>query len=314
VTQQGVVTALRSGNPIVTAVCDRVEGRVRLTTLAPVSKIGIWTDGRTEPLRAGWTTQLSIAVERADISFGACTTAATWQSSNDAVAAVNAGGLLIARSRGEATITASCDGKTATRTFRVVEGLTLSGLLIDADLSMILDRGEVEVLDGPQAGYRTGAGLGGFAIHEAAIPLRIRASSPGYQPTELIVTEASSQSLPDQNIVYVTPRLRLAPEPGAEDFIGEAVAAGPIGGARHTFRVGRSGTFRAQTWWSLDYNDGLALELRCGSRVLLTAHQHEQSYGQGFETLVEPCDVDLILRPSKPSSTTRYRLRVRYPR
>ena len=65
--------------------------------------------------------------------------------------------------------------------------------------------------------------------------------------------------------------------------------------------------FRVQTWWSLDYNDDLRLELRCGSRVIASTSQHEQSYGAGFEAAVEPCDVDLVVKPSRGS--VRYRLR-----
>jgi hypothetical protein len=312
VSAEGAVFARRTGNPVISGFCNNVEGTVRLTILAPISKVYISTDFSWEPMRVGSTMQLTLNIERTDISFGLCSGPATWQSSNEGVASVSGGGLLTARGRGVATVSGSCDGETTTRDFRVVEGPTVSGFLVDADVRIALNRGEVEVLDGPMAGQRFGAGLGGFRIHDSTLPVRLRVSSPDYDAQELVVTEGSGVSYPNFNTIEVSPQMRLTPLAGAQDVVGEAVNDGrPDGGARHTFRVRRAGILRVRTWWSLDYNDSLTFELRCGSRVIGTAGQHEGSYGQGFELAVEPCDVDLVVRPSRGS--VRYRLRAIYP-
>ena len=309
VSAQGVATALRTGTPVISAVCNGVEGSVRLSLLAPISKVYISTDGRFEPMLAGWAMQLTLNVERTDISFGLCTGPATWQSSNEAVATVNGGGLLTARSRGEATVTASCDGKSATRVFRVIEGLVLIVDVRDADVPMPLRDSVVEVLDGPRAG-RYVAGPGFTQIEDVTLPLRLRVSSPGYDAVETVVTEQSGTASPNSNVVQVGQALRITPQPGAEDIIGDAVNLVPV---RHTFRVRRAGMFRAQVWWYHDYNDHLATELLCGSRVLASAGQMEQARGEGFEIAVEPCDVDVVVRASGRYQLTRFRLRVSYP-
>jgi hypothetical protein len=83
---------------------------------------------------------------------------------------------------------------------------------------------------------------------------------------------------------------------------------------RHPFTMTTAGDVQVRTWWSVDYNDVLLIELWCGERLLRNVQQRAGSNGGGFTERVEttgPCEVRL--RQLKWDAATHYRVSIRYP-
>jgi hypothetical protein len=78
---------------------------------------------------------------------------AEWRSSNTAVVTVSANGLVTGVATGEATVTATYSGLNASQALTlVVQVFTLSGRILDVETGAPIERAEVEVMTGRDAG------------------------------------------------------------------------------------------------------------------------------------------------------------------
>jgi uncharacterized protein YjdB len=110
----GRVTAVSGGVSTIVAVTD--EGRIARCTVTVRERVtSLRADVRRITLKAGDSQRINVTV----LPENATTNVITWKSSNNNVATVSADGIIRAHRRGEATITASCDGRTATVTVTV---------------------------------------------------------------------------------------------------------------------------------------------------------------------------------------------------
>jgi hypothetical protein len=83
----------------------------------------------------------------------------------------------------------------------------------------------------------------------------------------------------------------------------------------HPFEVRRAGTVEIRTWWSVDYNDRLFVDLWCGGVRVSGVSQLFGSAGHGFSHSVSgPAACEVRLRQSKSDAATHYRVAIRYPR
>jgi trimeric autotransporter adhesin len=124
----GLVTAVAPGQATITATS---EGRSASSavTIVPVPVAAVEVTPSSADLAVGDTRQLTATPRGADGQALSGRTV-TWSSSAPAVAQVNATGLVTARVAGQATITASSEGRTGSATIRVmpvpVASLTMS--------------------------------------------------------------------------------------------------------------------------------------------------------------------------------------------
>ena len=113
VNQNGLVTALKSGNVTITAKAGEKTATCTVIVIVPVE--GISLNFSTKTLKQYETLQLSATVTPVD----ATNAEITWSSSNSNIATVSGNGLVKAIDEGTAVITAQAGGKTATCTITV---------------------------------------------------------------------------------------------------------------------------------------------------------------------------------------------------
>lgn len=106
----GVATGKRLGTALINATSERVSGTAGVVVGTTVSTVNLTPAAVTTVVRH---TEQFAAVAR-DSAGNVVTGTTTWSSSDTTVALVSAGGLVTALAAGQATITASMDGKSAT--------------------------------------------------------------------------------------------------------------------------------------------------------------------------------------------------------
>jgi hypothetical protein len=115
----GVVTAVGSGTPKITATSEGKSGSITITITAPVAPVAIVTvTAPTLSVTVGQTVQMTSILEDASGNVLTGRTVA-WSSSNPAVASVTSTGLVTASAAGSATISAASEGKTGAATLSV---------------------------------------------------------------------------------------------------------------------------------------------------------------------------------------------------
>lgn len=113
VSADGTVTCKGEGTCTITATIDGKEGTCKVTyskSIVHVTSVSVSPATISEDVSVGATKQLSATVLPAD----ATDKTVTWTSSNTAVATVSAAGVVTCKGVGEATITATADGKSGT--------------------------------------------------------------------------------------------------------------------------------------------------------------------------------------------------------
>ena len=82
----------------------------------------------------------------------------------------------------------------------------------------------------------------------------------------------------------------------------------------HPFRTVAAGPVQIRTWWSVDYNDALRIELWCEGGLLRTGTQRAGSAGGVFtQDAPGPAGCEMRLRQVKSDAGTKYRVAIRYP-
>lgn len=130
VAASGLATGTSVGSATVTAASGGVKGTAAAAVTTPVATVVLTPADTSVVVRHG--VQLTVVAED---SAGATVTGVTrWSSSDTTVAVVNSDGAVATRSTGQATITVSVDGKTASTALSVVPGaLSVRGLFVDFD-------------------------------------------------------------------------------------------------------------------------------------------------------------------------------------
>jgi hypothetical protein len=276
------------------------------TRVDPIQEFRVWTRSLETSFRVGATDEVFVSVLRASVGmFTNGCAGVTYRSSNDAVVSVSPTGAISARTPGRATISATCEGAVATRDLEVTAGIRVRFLASEAPpLGMTIRSATLTLLDGARAGETAvWAATAPIAFEDVMPPTRARVAAPGYEAVDVTIDDHAGSYYPQHNTQEIESRLRIVPEPGAEDVVGESRGT-------HLFPVRRPGRLTVRTWWERDFQQA-TFELRCGSQVLARASQHSGSAGDiAIDTHVEPCDVEVIV--TGPASTP-YRLRVRPP-
>ena len=150
VSGNGLVTGGAGGTATITASSEGQNGSAAITvTLVPVSSVAV--SSASASLTVGQTLQLTATPK--DANGNPLTgRVVTWATSNAAVVAVSASGLVTAVAAGSATITATSEGKNGTAAITVTAAATNPGTVTDLRVAGVTDTGATlaftEVNDG----------------------------------------------------------------------------------------------------------------------------------------------------------------------
>ena len=293
------------------------DGQRTPTTPAPASNppVTLHIQGAPEALPPSATAQLKAEVVLRDGTRKEC--AATWSVSDARVAEVSAAGLLTAGITGYVTITAVCDGVTATAETKTAAACPYSLVIVAMDREVGTEFGvaaTLEFLDGPRAGerIRTGSVFNAVASN-TEWPVKVRLTADSFETTDFVLAENTGTRRNKTSPLFDF-RIPMTFRPDAlTDTYVRTMSKSEMQIA-HPFVLGTPGTVDVKTWWSVDYNDRLFLELWCGGQLLRSVTQLFGSNGAGFsQAVATPGACELRLRQSKSDAGTHYRVAIRYP-
>jgi uncharacterized protein YjdB len=136
VSATGLVSGLSSGTTTVAATADGAAGSAAVTVMTvPVGSVAVTPSSAS--VNAGATVQLSATVRD---SAGNVLTGrvVTWTTSQPAVATVSGSGLVSGAAPGTASITATCEGKTAAATITVTQAPVATVVVAPASASVLI--------------------------------------------------------------------------------------------------------------------------------------------------------------------------------
>ena len=313
ISPDGLATAQSPGDVDISAMCGGAGATVH-ARVSSVREVHI-VASQVTPLRVGGSERLtSSALSGTPPRFNDCV-ASGWQSSRPDVASLEAlgtGATVTARAAGETTITATCDGVTASIAAQVTAGWTVSFSMNEVPPVSLSIVGTVEVLTGPHAGTKAQAMSVGIArLLDMEFPFRIRLSAAEYQDAEFEVTSDNVSFYPQYSVAEIHLQMKpLPPPPGTEEF---TVRLGPTEQRSWSFPLRSAGTFSALVRFELDYNDWLNLELRCDGKLLASGRRGSGQQPPLSATVSGPCAGEVKVEPSIRYPSVALRLRVTYP-
>ena len=175
-------------------------------------------------------------------------------------------------------------------------------------------RARMEFLDGPRAGeiIETTHALGN-AFGNIMWPVKVRFTAEDYAPKEFVLSESTgTRHNPDSILYDFWIPMTFTPDAFTDTYT-RTLSQTQMEIA-HPFMLRVPGPVRVRTWWSIDYNDGLFVELVCGGRLLQRVDQQYGSGGDGFiYDVPDPGPCEVRLRQLKPDARTHYRVAITYP-
>jgi hypothetical protein len=227
---------------------------------------------------------------------------------------------LYTRGSGFLTLTATCDGLTATTSIRV-EGTWLPTRITTGDdapgLEYMPTGSSVEILDGPRAGVRVPEDqfvtVTGFTF-----PLTVRLTAPFYAPKDYVINRYAPQAKPPVNEELYVKKILLTYVGGGSSsaaFLAQGKDYRESPDATYPFTVKAAGTIEVATQWHKDFEDQYKLitELWCGGQMLHrdTEDIFSPSPSVRFrETVAEPGACEIRVHRNSQA----YRITVTFPR
>ncbi len=264
----------------------------------------------------GTTTQLHAQVVLDSGAPRDC--AAEWSVSDSLVATVSRAGVLTAGLTGYADVRATCEGLTTTATAKVEADnpYRLSIVALDAEVPNEFGvAAQMEFLEGPLAGQRvqTGWVFGTLPLGSLTWPVKVRFTADLYEPREFVLAESTgTRRNPDSPIFDVRVPLTYIGRPDTDTHVRTMTADEME--ISHPIVLRTAGSVQVRTWWAVDYNDRLTVQLWCGGQMVDSVVQLFGSSGTGLmrDAPAGPCDV--LLRQSKRDAHTHYRVAITYPK
>jgi alpha-tubulin suppressor-like RCC1 family protein/uncharacterized protein YjdB len=136
VSSSGLVNGMALGNVQITATSEGRSGTILLTVTGPVMTVAVTPRSSTVPI--GGTVQLN-AVPMDANGTPISGSVASWVSSSDLVARVSAQGVVTSVGAGQATITATVDGKSGSGVVTVPAPVVLATVVVGSSHSCALD-------------------------------------------------------------------------------------------------------------------------------------------------------------------------------
>ena len=267
-------------------------------------------------LAPGASTQLRAEATLADGTTRQC--AASWSVSDTRVATVDAAGLLTGGITGYVTVMGACEGLTVTADTKTSAVCPYRLVIVAVDGEVETEFGvaaTLEFLDGPRAGERIQTGSVFNAVASNTVwPVRVRLTADSYETTDFVLAETTGTRRNKTSSLFdFRLPMTFRPDPLTDTYV-RTMSRSEMEIA-HPFAVAVPGLVEVRTWWSVDYNDILHVELWCAGQLLRAVSQRFGSNGDGFgHTVATPGACELRLRQSKSDANTRYRVAIRYRR
>lgn len=267
-------------------------------------------------LSPGETTQLRAEVTVGDGSVKSC--AASWSVDDTRVATVTAGGLLTGGLTGFARVTATCEGLNATVDTRTSAPSPYQWIIVAYDREVPTEFGisaTLEFLEGPRAGERMMLGsVFTNGTPGTEWPVRVRLTARDFASTDAVLAETTGQRRnPTSPLFDFRIPMTFAADADTDTHVRRM--SRDLMEIAHPFELRKAGTVEVRTWWSVDYNDTLLVDLWCGGARIAGVTQVFGSAGHGFSQSVGgPAACEVRLRQSKSDAATQYRVAIRYPR
>ena len=259
--------------------------------------------------------QLKAELVAADGSVADC--AAAWSVDDARVASITPAGVLTGGITGYVTVTAACQGRTAQLETKTSTTCPYKLIIVAYDSEVRSEFGvaaTIEFLDGQRAGDRLpieGVFTNGIAGIEW--PTKIRVTAESFRTREFVLSEATGQRRNPTSPLFDYAIPMTFEADASTDTHVRTMSATDMEYA-HPFSVKAPGTVQVRTWWSVDYNDGLAVQLWCGGDLMREVSQRFGSAGSGFSHDVPTANAcEVRLRQLKRDAATRYRVAIRYP-
>lgn len=246
-----------------------------------------------------------------------CTPRTQWATDDSAVARVSSDGILTAVISGFATVTATCDGLTASQRARV-EAIVGRPWVYGRDVTLypqmpglsLLSQpsASLEFLDGPLAGERhPQSDLPSMA--NLTVPVTVRASARFYETTEFVLAETTEAFSNGHDATWAIPMTYVG-DPNTETYVESVSGSGP----RHTFAPRSAGLIEVGTFWVEDDPSSatyLTAQLWCEGRLL--AQNIKRGGGNSGIAITQPIAAPSACEVRLSGAVTRYRLTITYP-
>lgn len=170
-----------------------------------------------------------------------------------------------------------------------------------------------QFLDGPRAGERFSTG--DFAqLTDVMWPVTVRLSADGYTSKDVVLAESTGHRRNPISPLYdFSVPMTFAGDPSTDSSVRTLTRDQME--SIHRFTVAAPGPVTVRTWWAVDYNDQLFLDLSCNGQLLKSASQQAGSSGAGFtQNVPSPGPCELRVRQFKSDAGTHYRVAISYPR
>jgi hypothetical protein len=285
----------------------------RLPDSPAVSQLRI--TGLPPALSPGATAQLKAELVLQTGAVNEC--AATWAVDDAKVAGISSSGLLTAGMTGYVNVTASCEGIVA-RLETKVETISPHRFVIvayDSEVGTELGvEATMEFLDGPRRGEIVPRSVYASGMPDVSWPVKVRFTAEDYEPKNFILDESTGTRRNSLSPLFdFRVPMTFIPDALTDTYVRRMSSTEME--IAHPFMLRLPGAVRIRTWWAVDYNDRLTIELWCGGQLLRRASQHAGSAGSGFTHDVEaPGACEVKLRQLKSDASTRYRVAISYPR
>ena len=138
---------------------------------------------------------------------------------------------------------------------------------LEAPPSMKLVRANMEFLDGPRAGQRVAwTILEHEPLSDVAWPW-VRFTADSYEPKDFILSEATGRRRNSMSHLFdFHVPMTFVPDTMTDTYVRTMSETESI--IAHSFTMRVPGAVQIRTWWMVDYNDHLIIELWCGGRML----------------------------------------------
>jgi hypothetical protein len=271
--------------------------------------------GMPAELSPGGSVQLKAEVILANGSVKECV--AAWSVDDARVAAISPTGLVTAALTGFASVTASCEALSAQAVAKVVAANPYQLVIVAYDEEVPSEFGvstEMEFLDGPSAGQRVPTGwVWTNGLPGVTWPVRVRFTAEDYEPKEFVLAESTGKRRNSTSPLFdFRIPMKFVADAQTDTHVRQMTKAESQ--MTHPFTMRQPGSVQIRTWWSVDYNDRLSVELWCNGEMLASRTQHAGSAGSGLTQDAPAGSCETRLRQFKSDASTHYRLAIRYPR
>jgi hypothetical protein len=266
-------------------------------------------------LSPGQSIQLTAELVAADGGVSAC--AAGWAVDDSRVATVSPAGLLTGGMTGYARAAATCQGISASAEIKTSAPSPYQWIIVAHDSDVPSEFGvaaTVEFLEGPRRGERIPIGsVFTNGTPGTEWPVRVRLTASDYADTETVLAETTGKRRNSNSPLFdFQIPMRFVADASTDTYVRQMSRTEME--IAHPFEPRSSGTVQIRTWWSVDYNDVLHVDLWCDGERLAGVAQRFGSAGHGLSHPVNaPARCEVRLRQSKSDAATRYRIAIRYP-